>query len=87
MSISWNKILYDEFCDLSMLNDFEKDVLRTRIQGKTITQQADMLNVSTRTIDRAIKKLKTMYDEVQPLSSKLPPRIKNSKTEEYLDNN
>ena len=73
-SVPWNEILYREFSRLGMLNDFQKEVLRTRIMGYSITKQAIELNCSESTVSRTIAQLKQRYDEVQPHSELLPKR-------------
>lgn len=85
--VEWNEVIVQEFTRLAMLNELEEGIMRTRCQGYTITQLSEKFNISTRTVDRIVQKLKIKYDNVQPLSDKLPPRIVNSKTEQYLDNN
>lgn len=82
--VPWNIVIYEEFSKLAMLTDFEKDILRTRIQAMTVTEQSRLFNVSESTIHRTISILKTKYDLVQPFSDKLPPR-KFSKKEKYMD--
>ena len=84
--VNWNEVIYTEFVKLGMLNDFEKEVLRTRIVGYSITQQAQLFNCSDSTISRTIASLKKRYDDVQPYSDKLPSR-RDSKEEEWQDNN
>lgn len=82
--VSWNRIIYDEFVRFALLTDFEKEVLKTRLQNKTIIEQSLLLHCSKSTIDRTIKKLKKKYDEVQPYSDILPKR-RTSEKENYLD--
>lgn len=82
--VPWNKIIYDEFVRLGDLNEFEQRLLKDRMQGKTITEQSLLYNVSTATISRTIARLKVKYDHVQPHSDKLPPR-RFSAQETYLD--
>lgn len=84
--VPWNEIIYTEFVRLGMLNEFEREVLRTRIMGYSIVKQASVLNCSESTVSRTVANLKKKYDEVQPHSDKLPPR-RSSKQEEWMDNN
>ena len=84
--VMWNEIIYTEFVKLGMLNEFEREVLRTRIMGYSITKQAQVLNCSESTISRTVSLLKQKYDTVQPYSDKLPPR-RSSKQEEWMDRN
>ena len=83
-SVPWNEVLYREFSRLGMLNDFQKEVLRTRIMGYSITKQAMELNVSESTVSRTIAQLKQKYDEVQPHSELLPKR-RASAQEKWMD--
>lgn len=85
-NVPWNEVLYREFSRLGMLTEFQREVLRTRIMGYSITQQAMSLNVSESTINRTIRELKTRYDEVQPYSDLLPPR-RTSEEEKWMDEN
>lgn len=83
--VPWNKVIYERFSELAMLNDIEKEVLETRLKGWTITEQSMKLGLSKSTIDRVIRKLKAKYDAVQKHDpEKLPPR-KTSKQEKYMD--
>lgn len=82
--VPWNEVIYREFCKLAMLNVVEREVLRTRIMGYSITQQAAEFNVSESTINRIIKRLKDKYDQVQPLSDCLPAR-RMSEEERWMD--
>lgn len=82
--VPWNEEIYIEFSRLAMLSDLEKEILRTRIMGFSISQQAMEFNISERSVSRIISVLKRKYDAVQPKSSKLPPR-KSSSAEEWMD--
>ena len=84
--VNWNEIIYGEFCKLAMLNGLEREVLRTRIMGYSITQQAMEFNVSESTVNRIIRELKKKYDAVQPYSDKLPVR-RSSAAEKWMDEN
>lgn len=74
--VPWNKLILEEFIDLALLNSEEEFVLRTRIAGWSIDQQADKLNISNSSVNRIIRKLKLKYDKVQKHSSLLPTRKK-----------
>lgn len=82
--VLWNKIIYDEFVRLGCLTPEEQDIMRTRMQGWTITEQSMKLGMSTSTVNRIIKRLKKKYDSVQPHSDLLPPRRSSAK-ELYMD--
>lgn len=85
-TVNWNNVIYEEFCTLAFLTDIEKEIIKTRIQGLTITEQAEKFKISTRSVDRYIQTIKKKYDEVQPMSDKLPKRHKSAQ-EDYMDNN
>lgn len=59
-------------------------ILRTRIYGWTVREQADRLDMSVSSVNRIIKRIKNKYDDVEKYSAILPPR-KNSKKEKNLD--
>ena len=84
--VPWNKIILEEFINLALLTKEEEMILRTRIYGWTVREQADRLNMSVSSVNRIIKKLKNKYDDVEKFSTILPPR-KNSEKEKYLDEN
>lgn len=80
----WNKPVYEEFVRLAMLNETEQKVLETRIKEWTITKQCMELNLTRSTVNKIIKNLKRKYDEVQPMSEILKPRVSSAK-ELYMD--
>lgn len=82
--VPWTKVIVEEFISLASLSKEEEAVMRTRAAGYTIIEQSMALGMSTRKIDRIIRRLKIKYDLVQPYSVLLPPR-KNSAQETYMD--
>lgn len=84
--VPWNKIILEEFINLALLTKDEEMILRTRIYGWTVREQADRLNMSVCSVNRIIKRLKNKYDDVEKFSTILPPR-KSSEKEKYLDDN
>ena len=84
--VPWNKIILEEFINLALLTKEEEMILRTRIYGWTVREQADRLNMSVSSVNRIIKRLKNKYDDVEKFSTMLPPR-KSSEEEKYLDEN
>lgn len=82
--VPWNKIILEEFIALAALSKEEEMIMRTRMAGWTRTKQAMEFNMSMRTLDRIIERLKVKYDKVQPYSCILPPR-KFSAQETYMD--
>lgn len=86
--IRWSKKVFDTFIEEGMLNDFQIELMKSRIKGDTVKYQAIVLfHVSESTIHREIKKLKDLYDEIQKQHPDDMPVRKNSKQEEYMDNN
>lgn len=72
--VPWDRRIVEEFIDQAMLSYDEQWLLRTRIQGMPRCQQADVLGLSERSLDRMIRRLKNKYDRAQVSSSILPPR-------------
>lgn len=68
----FNRIFFDEFKDLAMLNDFECEVLTMRIKGETIVSTALKLHCCETKIKDTVRVLKQKYKEVQPYSKTLP---------------
>lgn len=84
--VPWNKIILERFISLACLTQIEEAVMRSRVAGMSRLQQAEMLNVSPATIDRAIASLKKKYDSIQKYDPMLPPR-KFSAKETWMDEN
>lgn len=82
--VPWNKIILEEFIGLAMLSKDEEIIMRTRIAGWSVSQQADKLNLSISTVNRIIQRLKIKYDEVEKFSVILLPR-KSCAKELYQD--
>ena len=86
--VPWNKKLYEKFMAEAILTDQQKIIMETRVtKGWTRTKQCQELHISMSTLDREIKKLKEMYDEIQKQFPKELPKRKKSKYEDYLDEN
>ena len=83
--VEWNEDVYTEFSRLAMLSSLEREILRTRIMGYSVSWQSMNFNISERSVHRLIKSLKNKYKAVQPYSDKLPPMKKSAK-ELYMDN-
>ena len=84
--VPWNKIILEEFIELGCLSKTEEMIMRTRVQGWTITKQSYELGLSESAIKKAIARLKLKYDKAQKYSPILPPRKRCAK-ETYLDEN
>lgn len=82
--VGWNKYIVEAFVSDAMLTKDEEMILRTRVAGWTITEQAIKLGMSESTVNRIIKRLKHKYDDVQKFNPLLPPR-KHSAQEDYMD--
>lgn len=85
--VRWCKKTFDDFCEYGMLNSDEIYILKSRIEGVPISEQAYYLNVSPSTVDRMISKMKKKYDHVQRLYPELFPPRKFSVKETWMDNN
>ena len=83
--VRWNKFLYDRFCELAMLSDFEKEVLEGRIRGMSIVEQSIKHNTSTASISRTINRLKEKYDDVQKFDGSNLPVRRVSEEEKWMD--
>lgn len=80
----WNKIILEEFINVGGLTQEEEQIMRTRVAGWTISEQADRLGMSRSKVNFLIKRLKVKYDNAQKYSVILPPR-KFSAQETYMD--
>lgn len=82
--VTWTKFIYDTFCEEAMLNETERFILRTRIDGWPVTKQAMHLHMSEANVHRLIRILKHKYDVVAAANPELPKR-KHSAKETYMD--
>ena len=57
----------------------EREVLLLRVQGYTIAEQAEMLNISDSKVNRIIRRLKIKYDNLQDTLEELPTRKETTK--------
>lgn len=74
--IVWNKILLEEFLSIATLTEIEEKVLRSKLAGYTISQQADIFNLSVSSINRVLKSIDEKYDDAEKYSFILPSRKK-----------
>jgi DNA-binding CsgD family transcriptional regulator len=79
--IRWNKILLEEFLSIATLTDMEEKILRSKLAGYTISQQADIFNMSISSINRALKSIDEKYDDAEQYSLILPARKKRNKSD------
>lgn len=82
--VCWAKKIVETFIDEACLTKEEQDILRTRVAGLTISEQAEKFNISIGKVNRIIKRLKWKYDNVQKYCKNLPVR-KKSAVELYRD--
>lgn len=83
--VIWTKQTLDFFLENSGMTDFQKQIMITRCQNKTVVEQSILLNCSESMIHKEIAKIKRIYDEVQRQHpDKLPVRKASSK-ELYMD--
>ena len=82
--VPWNKIILEEFINIGCLTKTEEIIMRTRVQGWSITKQAQELCLSESSVKKTIARLKKKYDECAKYTPILPPRKKSEK-ELYLD--
>ena len=75
MKIIITKQLLDKFIQEGCLSKEEAFIMRTRIEGWSRQEQAAALNTSLSSIDRRIKRLKKVYDEVQKNNPEFPKRL------------
>ena len=84
--IVWTPKLIEEFKKSSCLTELEEKILDTRIALISRTSACMLLNISSSTYDRAVKKMKIKYDLAQKENPNLPPR-KFSQKEVWMDSN
>lgn len=79
--IKWNKVILEEFMNLACLTETEEKVLKFKIAGIPIEQQADILCMSRSNVNVIIRRIRNKYDSAQPFSNILPPRIQGTMEE------
>ena len=77
--ILWTKKIVDTFIKEGMLTKEEREVLLLRVQGYTIAEQAEMLNISDSKVNRITRRLKIKYDALQNTIKELPKRTETTK--------
>lgn len=83
--VKWNTRILEKFIKEGCLTEFEENIMRTRVKGYTVTQQAMENNCSVSTVEKTIKKLKLLYDGVQKQFPDELPERKFSAKETYMD--
>lgn len=84
-TVPWNEQFYDNFCQKGMLNKDEREVLRCRIMGYSITQISMCARMSTAKVSRIVKDLRIKYDAVQKVYPDLLPIRKETEQERWQD--
>lgn len=77
--VLWTKTIMEAFIIEGNLNRRQEYILRTRVKGHSIAEQAIHLHLSIDQVNKEIAKLKKLYDMTQEHSEILPPRRKNHK--------
>lgn len=72
--VKWNSAILEAFIKEACLTETEEVIIRTRVRGYTITQQAYMLHMSESNVKKIIARLKKKYDNAQKVSNILPKR-------------
>lgn len=80
----WTKEVVEAFIREGNLNDRDTYIIKTRAKGYPISKQARDLNLSIDQVNKDIRRLKALYDEVQKKSQILPMRKKNKQELEKL---
>lgn len=82
--VAWSKVILERFIEVGCLTKEEESIIRTRVAGWTITEQADKLDMSISKVNYLTKRCKAKYDAAQKYDPILPPR-KFSAKETYQD--
>lgn len=72
--IPWNKIILAEFRSLAILTDEEDKILTYWSRGKSQVEIGSLCGMDERTVRSYIRRLRDLYDQVQPFTPLLPPR-------------
>lgn len=84
--VPWTKHTLERFIEEAHLNEAEIYIMKSRIQGESVTSQSLHLNQSVATTHRMIRDLKHRYDLVQEqFPDEFPIRIKKSAKESWMD--
>lgn len=84
--VPWNKIILEEFINLALLTKDEEMILRTRIYGWTVREQADKLNMSISSVRRtAINALKTNDTNIEGTEIDDNIALMNSHFRRYIE--
>lgn len=84
-TVAWNETFYDNFCRVAMLSQDEREVLRCRIMGYSITEISMYTNISTAKVSRLVQALRKKYDQVQKHYPNLLPVRRETEQERWQD--
>lgn len=73
--VPMTRVVLDEFSDLALLTDEDKEILRTRALGWSGVKQCRVLCMSQATLSRRIEEMKLKYEFLSQRGY-LPPNIK-----------
>ena len=73
--LMWDKGMIAEFSNLACLTDEEITVLNDWAHGKSIVHTAMNHHMSDSKVSDIRHRLRIKYDQVQPKSQSLPPRV------------
>ena len=76
--VLWTRTVLEAFINEGNLNRRQEYIIRTRVKGHSIAEQAIHLHLSVDQVNKEIANLKKIYDMTQAHSKVLPPRYKNS---------
>lgn len=83
--VNWSKEILEFFIEQALLNPFEEEIMRTRINGVPVKEQASRCMCSISKVEKTIALLKKKYDLLQKqYPDKLPMRRASAK-ELYMD--
>lgn len=75
--VLWTRTVLEAFINEGNLNRRQEYIIRTRVKGHSIAEQAIHLHLSVDQVNKEIANLKKIYDMTQTHSKVLPPRHKN----------
>lgn len=81
----WTHDKTEFFIEKGALSEKEAYIMRSRVRGATVTEQALYLHVSEASVHRIIRNLKDKYDRVQIEYPDVLPVRRKSKAEDYMD--
>ncbi len=75
--VLWTRTVLEAFISEGNLNRRQEYIIRTRVKGHSIAEQALHLHLSVDQVNKEIANLKKIYDMIQVHSQVLPPRHKS----------